>query len=175
MPTISQLVRKGRKKIKKKLRSTALRRSFNVQKRRTGELPSPQKRGVVTLVKTMTPKKPNSALRKVARVRLSNKMEITAYIPGIGHELAEHAIVLVRGGRVKDLPGVKYHLVRGKYDTTGVVGRKRGRSKYGTKKSGAVAPTAATVGGATTTPTEEGKEVVSEEVQEKPAEATAAT
>ncbi len=97
---------------------------------------SPFKRGVVILVKTMTPKKPNSALRKVARVRLSNKQEITAYIPGIGHELTEHAVVLVRSGRVKDLPGVKYHIVRGKYDVSGVVGRKKGRSKYGTKLSG---------------------------------------
>lgn len=114
------------------------------------EIKSPLKKGVVLLVKTMTPKKPNSALRKVARVRLSNKQEITAYIPGIGHELAEHSIVLVRGGRVKDLPGVKYHIVRGKYDTTGVVGRKKGRSRYGTKKSGAVTPLRATVGAAPT-------------------------
>jgi len=103
------------------------------------EFKSPFKRGVVLLVKTMTPKKPNSALRKVARVRLSNKQEITAYIPGIGHELVEHSIVMVRGGRVKDLPGVKYHIVRGKYDATGVVGRKKGRSRYGTKKGGTVA------------------------------------
>jgi small subunit ribosomal protein S12 len=99
------------------------------------EVSNPFKRGVVTLVKTMTPKKPNSALRKVARVRLSNKQEITAYIPGVGHNLAEHGIVLVRGGRVKDLPGVKYHIVRGKYDTSGVENRKRGRSRYGTKKT----------------------------------------
>lgn len=99
-------------------------------------MPSPQKRGVCTVVKTMTPKKPNSALRKVARVRLSNKQEVTVYIPGIGHELAEHSIVLIRGGRVKDLPGVKYHIIRGKYDTTGVVGRKKARSKYGTKIEG---------------------------------------
>lgn len=162
MPTISQLVRKGRKKIRKKFRSTALRRIFNARKRRISEQPSPYKRGVVTLVKTMTPKKPNSALRKVARVRLSNKMEITAYIPGIGHELAEHAIVLVRGGRVKDLPGVKYHIVRGKYDTTGVVGRKRGRSKYGTKKSGVVTPAVAATAGTTVTPKE--TEVTSAEV-----------
>ena len=136
MPTVSQLVRKGRKKIKKKIRATALRKFFNARTRHFNELTSPQKRGVVLLVKTMTPKKPNSALRKVARVRLSNRQEVTAYIPGIGHELAEHAIVMVRGGRVKDLPGVKYHIIRGKYDTTGVVGRKRGRSKYGTKKGG---------------------------------------
>lgn len=101
-------------------------------------MPSPQKRGVVTLVKTMTPKKPNSALRKVARVRLSNKQEITAYIQGVGHQLAEHSIVLIRGGRVRDLPGVKYHIVRGKHDDTGVVDRKSSRSKYGTKRGGKV-------------------------------------
>ena len=112
-----------------------MRRSFNAKDRRFVSSFSPQKRGVVTLVKTMTPKKPNSALRKVARVRLSNRSEITAYIQGEGHSLAEHGIVLVRGGRVKDLPGVKYHLVRGKLDLAGVVGRKRGRSKYGTKRS----------------------------------------
>jgi len=111
-----------------------LRKSFNARTRRMVESINSQKRGVVTLVKTMTPKKPNSALRKVARVRLSNKQEVTAYIQGIGHDLSEHAIVLVRGGRVKDLPGVKYHIVRGKYDTSGVVGRKSSRSKYGTKK-----------------------------------------
>ena len=105
-------------------------------------MPAPFKRGVVTLVKTMTPKKPNSALRKVARVRLSNKQEVTAYIGGIGHELTEHAIVMIRGGRVPDLPGVKYHIVRGKYDSTGVVNRKQGRSRYGTKAT-AVGPTAA--------------------------------
>lgn len=134
MPTVSQLIRKGRIKIKKKFRATALRKYFNAKKRVTKESKSPLKRGVVLLVKTMTPKKPNSALRKVARVRLSNKQEVTAYIPGVGHELAEHSIVLVRGGRVKDLPGVKYHIVRGKYDTTGVVGRKQGRSRYGAKK-----------------------------------------
>ncbi len=139
MPTISQLIRKGRRKIHKKVRATALRRSFNALKRQMISTVSPQKRGVVLAVKTMTPKKPNSALRKVARVRLSNKQEVTAYIPGEGHELAEHAIVMVRGGRVKDLPGVKYHIVRGKYDTTGVVGRKKARSKYGTKVSGATA------------------------------------
>lgn len=136
MPTISQLVRKGRKKITKKTKTTSLRRWFNAKDRRFSEFPSPFKRGVVVSVRTMTPKKPNSALRKVARVRFSNKQEVTAYIPGEGHELAEHAIVLVRGGRVKDLPGVKYHIVRGKYDTTGVVGRKASRSRYGTKKRG---------------------------------------
>lgn len=136
MPTISQLTRYGRKKIAKKRRATALRRSFNALKTKYLEIPSPQKRGVLTVVKTMTPKKPNSALRKVARVRLSNRQEVTAYIPGIGHELAEHAVVLIRGGRVKDLPGVKYHIIRGKLDTTGVVGRRKGRSLYGTKKEG---------------------------------------
>lgn len=133
MPTINQLVRYGRKKISKKIKATALRRSFNAKDRRYKTLFNPQKRGVVTVVKTMTPKKPNSALRKVARVRLSNRTEVTAYIPGEGHTLAEHGIVLVRGGRVKDLPGVKYHLVRGKFDLAGVIGRKKGRSRYGTK------------------------------------------
>lgn len=138
MPTISQLVRKGRKKVKKRVKSLVLRRVFSSQKGGVYELPSPQKRGVVTLVKTMTPKKPNSALRKVARVRLSNKQEITAYIQGVGHQLAEHSIVLIRGGRVRDLPGVKYHIVRGKHDDTGVVDRKSSRSKYGTKRGGKV-------------------------------------
>jgi len=136
MPTISQLIRKGRKKIPKKIKATALRRSFNSRTRRMSGSVNPQKRGVVTLVKTMTPKKPNSALRKVARVRLSNKQEVTAYIQGIGHDLSEHAIVLVRGGRVKDLPGVKYHIVRGKFDMSGVVGRKSSRSVYGAKREG---------------------------------------
>lgn len=142
MPTISQLVRKGRERAVKKTKTTALRRWFNAKDRKFGELHSPFKRGVVLSVRTMTPKKPNSALRKVARVRFSNKQEVTAYIPGEGHELAEHSIVMVRGGRVKDLPGVKYHIVRGKYDTTGVVGRQTGRSRYGAKKGGAnkVAP-----------------------------------
>jgi len=136
MPTINQLVRKGRKKTARKIKATALRRGFNAKDRRYTQDFNPQKRGVVTLVKTMTPKKPNSALRKVARVRLSNRTEVTAYIQGEGHSLAEHGIVLVRGGRVKDLPGVKYHLVRGKYDLAGVVGRKQGRSRYGTKAGG---------------------------------------
>ena len=140
MPTINQLVRKGRKKVVKKVKATALRRSFNAKDRRYIQNFNPQKRGVVTLVKTMTPKKPNSALRKVARVRLSNKTEVTAYIQGEGHNLAEHGIVLVRGGRVKDLPGVKYHLIRGKLDLEGVQGRKQGRSRYGTKKGGGPAP-----------------------------------
>ncbi len=160
MPTINQLIRHGRKSKIKRRRSTALRRAFNSRENRYVEYPSGQKRVVCIIVKTMTPRKPNSALRKVARVRLSNRQEITAYIPGIGHELAEHSVVLVRGGRVKDLPGVKYHIIRGKYDTTGVVGRKQGRSLYGTKKSGAVSGTqaAATVGAAAAkaqpTPTE---------------------
>jgi small subunit ribosomal protein S12 len=142
MPTLSQLAKKGRKRKTKKSRSTALRRTFNAKVREYKASISPQKRGVVTLVKTMTPKKPNSALRKVARVKLSNKMEVTAYIMGIGHSLSEHGIVLVRGGRVKDLPGVKYHVVRGKFDLLGVEGRKRSRSKYGTKRGmgGGAAP-----------------------------------
>jgi small subunit ribosomal protein S12 len=133
MPTLSQLTKKGRKKKTKKIQATALRRSFNAKDRKYTASNSPQKRGVVTLVKTMTPKKPNSALRKVARIKLSNKVDITAYIQGIGHSLSEHGIVLVRGGRVKDLPGVKYHLVRGKFDLLGVEGRKKSRSIYGTK------------------------------------------
>lgn len=136
MPTISQLVRHGRKRPGKKTKKAALRRWFNAKDRKFSELSSPFKRGVVIQVRTMTPKKPNSALRKVARVRLSNKHEVTAYIPGEGHELTEHAIVMVRGGRVKDLPGVKYTVVRGKYDTTGVVGRKSSKSRYGTKAGG---------------------------------------
>src|SRR5438045_4641310 len=133
MPTLSQLVKKGRKRKIKKIRATALRRSFNAKDRIYKAYNSPQKRGVVTLVKTMTPKKPNSALRKVARVKLSNKTEVTAYIQGVGHSLSEHGIVLIRGGRVKDLPGVKYHAVRGKFDLMGVEGRKTSRSIYGTK------------------------------------------
>lgn len=135
MPTLSQLAKSGRQKKGKKTRATALRRLFNAKHREYSEKNSPQKRGVVTLVKTMTPKKPNSALRKVARVKLSNKVEVTAYIQGVGHTLSEHGIVLVRGGRVKDLPGVKYHIVRGKFDLQGVEGRKTSRSKYGTKSS----------------------------------------
>ncbi|EKD90950.1 MAG: hypothetical protein ACD_30C00055G0003 [uncultured bacterium] len=144
MPTINQLVRKGRKIKSQKVKGTALRRSFNAKDRKYKTSFNPQKRGVVTLVRTMTPKKPNSALRKVARVRLSNRTEVTAYIQGIGHDLAEHGIVLVRGGRVKDLPGVKYHLVRGKFDLSGTANRKSSRSKYGAKKSGGgAAPRAA--------------------------------
>ena len=136
MPALSQLAKQGRHRKIKKVRSTGLRRIYNAKERRYKDLNSPQKRGVVTLVKTMTPKKPNSALRKVARVKLSNRSEVTAYIQGVGHSLAEHGIVLVRGGRVKDLPGVKYHIIRGKFDLQGVEGRKSSRSKYGAKKSG---------------------------------------
>ncbi len=137
MPTINQLIRKGRKSKPNKVKATALRRSYNSNTGRMVKTTNPQKRGVCTVVKTMTPKKPNSALRKVARVRLSNKMEVTAYIMGEGHSLAEHSIVLIRGGRVKDLPGVKYHVVRGKYDAAGVDGRKTSRSKYGVKRPSA--------------------------------------
>ncbi len=134
MPTINQLIRKGGRKAKpKKIKAAALRKNFNALKNRPSNATNPQKRGVCTLVKTMTPKKPNSALRKVARVRLSNKQEVTAYIQGEGHNLAEHSVVLVRGGRVKDLPGVKYHIVRGVLDCAGVDGRKTSRSKYGVK------------------------------------------
>ena len=136
MPTLNQLAKRGRNKKSKKVKATALRRIFNAKERLYKNIESPQKRGVVTLVKTMTPKKPNSALRKVARVKLSNRTEVTAYIQGVGHTLSEHGIVLVRGGRVKDLPGVKYHIVRGKYDLQGVDGRKSSRSKYGVKRAG---------------------------------------
>ena len=134
MPTINQLVRKPRKSKTKQSDSPALNRGFNSKKKQFTNLNSPQKRGVCTRVGTMTPKKPNSALRKYARVRLSNNFEVNAYIPGIGHNLQEHSVVLVRGGRVKDLPGVRYHIVRGALDTSGVDGRRQGRSLYGTKK-----------------------------------------
>jgi len=134
MPTVNQLVRHGRHAKSKKRKGSALRKGYNATKRKMVEYPSPQKRGVCTIVKTMTPRKPNSALRKVARVRLSNKQEVTAYIMGEGHNLAEHSVVLIRGGYVKDLPGVKYHIVRGKYDTAGVEKRMTSRSKYGTKR-----------------------------------------
>ena len=134
MPTINQLLKHKRQKRVKKSRAAALKTSFNALERKYVQTNNPLKRGVCTVVRTMTPKKPNSALRKVARVRLSNRMEVTAYIQGVGHNLAEHSIVLVRGGRVKDLPGVKYHIVRGKFDTAGVSGRTTSRSKYGTKK-----------------------------------------
>ena len=134
MPTINQLVRKGRKARTYKSKAPALNKGYNSLKNRSIDLSSPQKRGVCTRVGTMTPKKPNSALRKYARVRLSNGMEVTAYIPGIGHNLQEHSVVMIRGGRVKDLPGVRYHIIRGTKDTQGVTDRKRSRSKYGTKK-----------------------------------------
>ena len=136
MPTINQLVRKGRKPKKSKSKAPALQYTLNVyqQQRTRRKKGAPQKRGVCTVVKTMTPKKPNSALRKVARVRLSNNIEVTAYIPGEGHSLQEHSVVLVRGGRVKDLPGVRYHIVRGTLDTDGVKNREQGRSKYGAKR-----------------------------------------
>lgn len=134
MPTFNQLVKKSRKSLKKKSTAPALQRGLNSLKRQPIDLNSPQKRGVCTVVKTTTPKKPNSALRKVARVRLTNGIEVTAYIPGIGHNLQEHSVVLIRGGRVKDLPGVRYHIVRGTLDTAGVDKRAQGRSKYGTKR-----------------------------------------
>lgn len=136
MPTVNQLIKKGRKSKKKKSKTPALETVFDVLKRRRKKLPkgSPFKRGVCIKVTTVTPKKPNSALRKIARVRLSNGQEVTAYIPGIGHNLQEHSIVLIRGGRVKDLPGVRYHIIRGVYDTQGVEGRKQARSLYGAKK-----------------------------------------
>lgn len=136
MPTLSQLAKRGRKKKIKKVKATGLRKLFNARERIYKNIEAPQKRGVVTLVKTMTPRKPNSALRKVARVKLSNRTEVTAYIQGIGHSLSEHGIVLVRGGRVKDLAGVKYHIVRGKFDLQGVESRRSSRSKYGTKRPG---------------------------------------
>ncbi|MFA7308620.1 MAG: 30S ribosomal protein S12 [Patescibacteria group bacterium] len=141
MPTINQLVRKGRKKITQKSKSPALLKNFNSIKNKVTDSPkgAPFKRGVCTKVTTMTPKKPNSALRKIARVRLTNGMEVTAYIPGIGHNLQEHSVVVIRGGRVKDLPGVRYHIVRGMLDAGGVDKRKQGRSRYGAKKAGAAA------------------------------------
>lgn len=134
MPTINQLIKKGRKKIKKRSKTPVLEFGFNVLKNRPRRYPSPFKKGVCLKVFTVTPKKPNSALRKVARVRLTNGAEVTAYIPGEGHNLQEHSVVLLRGGRVKDLPGVRYHIVRGVLDTAGVEERKQSRSKYGTKK-----------------------------------------
>ncbi|MBQ3848182.1 MAG: 30S ribosomal protein S12 [Clostridia bacterium] len=134
MPTFNQLVRKGRETMEKKSTSPALQKTFNSLSKRSVDLSSPQKRGVCTAVRTTTPKKPNSALRKIARVRLTNGMEVTAYIPGIGHNLQEHSVVLIRGGRVKDLPGVRYHIVRGTLDTAGVATRRQSRSKYGAKR-----------------------------------------
>lgn len=135
MPTISQLVRKGRENKSTKSKSPALQRGYNSRKKTATITSSPQKRGVCTVVKTQTPRKPNSALRKVARVRLTNTMEVTAYIPGIGHNLQEHSVVLIRGGRVKDLPGVRYHIVRGVLDTAGVANRVQSKSKYGAKRA----------------------------------------
>ncbi|AFU16239.1 30S ribosomal protein S12 [Bacillus cereus ATCC 10876] len=134
MPTINQLVRNGRTDKVWKSKSPALNKGFNSLKKKSTDISAPQKRGVCTRVGTMTPKKPNSALRKYARVRLTNGIEVTAYIPGIGHNLQEHSVVLIRGGRVKDLPGVRYHIVRGALDTAGVDKRMQGRSKYGTKR-----------------------------------------
>ena len=133
MPTFNQLVRKGREVLEKKSTAPALLKGYNSKKRTAIDQNSPQKRGVCTAIRTQTPKKPNSALRKVARVRLTNSMEVTAYIPGIGHNLQEHSVVLIRGGRVKDLPGVRYHIIRGTLDAQGVANRKQSRSKYGAK------------------------------------------
>ena len=134
MPTFNQLVRKGREEVVVKSTAPALQVGFNSLRKKTIDQSAPQKRGVCTTVKTMTPKKPNSALRKIARVRLTNGMEVSAYIPGIGHNLQEHSVVMIRGGRVKDLPGVRYHIIRGTLDTQGVNGRMQGRSKYGAKR-----------------------------------------
>ena len=134
MPTINQLIRKPRKKIRKKPKTPALKKSFNLLKNKPHFYNSPFKRGVVTKVSTVTPRKPNSALRKIARVKLTNGSEVTAYIPGEGHNIQEHSVVLVRGGRVKDLPGVRYHIIRGALDAEGVAKRKQQRSKYGTKR-----------------------------------------
>ncbi|MEG2053838.1 MAG: 30S ribosomal protein S12 [Oscillospiraceae bacterium] len=134
MPTFNQLVRKGREVLVKKSTAPALQKGYNAQKKQYTDLSAPQKRGVCTSVRTMTPKKPNSALRKVARVKLTNGIEVTSYIPGIGHNLQEHSVVLIRGGRVKDLPGVRYHIVRGTLDTQGVAKRMQARSKYGAKR-----------------------------------------
>jgi small subunit ribosomal protein S12 len=134
MPTFNQLVRTGRKTSKKKSTAPALQKSLNSLKKKTTDKSSPQKRGVCTAVRTATPKKPNSALRKIARVRLTNGIEVTAYIPGIGHNLQEHSVVLIRGGRVRDLPGTRYHIIRGTLDAQGVNGRLQSRSKYGAKK-----------------------------------------
>ena len=135
MPTFNQLVRKGRETSVKKYTAPALLKNLNTLKKKTTNLNSPQKRGVCTSVKTMTPKKPNSALRKMARVRLTKGIEVSAYIPGVGHNLQEHSVVLIRGGRVKDLPGVRYHIIRGTLDTAGVANRNQARSKYGAKKA----------------------------------------
>ena len=134
MPTFNQLVRSGRKQATYKSTAPALQKGLNTLENKSTDLPSPQKRGVCTAVRTTSPKKPNSALRKIARVRLTNGMEVSAYIPGVGHNLQEHSVVLIRGGRVKDLPGVRYHIIRGTLDTQGVQGRMQSRSKYGAKR-----------------------------------------
>ena len=134
MPTINQLVRKGREKVEYQSTAPALQKGYNALKRKSTNNSSPQKRGVCTSVKTVTPRKPNSALRKIARVRLSNGIEVSSYIPGVGHNLQEHSVVLIRGGRVKDLPGVRYHIVRGTLDAQGVANRNQARSKYGAKR-----------------------------------------
>ena len=134
MPTFNQLVRKGRDQVTYKSNSPAMQHGLNTLKNKETNQPSPQKRGVCTAVRTSTPKKPNSALRKIARVKLTNGYEVTAYIPGVGHSLQEHSVVMIRGGRVKDLPGVRYHIIRGTLDTQGVQGRMQGRSKYGAKR-----------------------------------------
>jgi small subunit ribosomal protein S12 len=134
MPTFNQLVRKGRKNVEKKSTSPALQKGLNTLKKKQTNISSPQKRGVCTNVRTATPKKPNSALRKIARVRLSNGMEVTGYIPGEGHNLQEHSVVLLRGGKLKDVPGVRYHIIRGTLDTAGVANRMQSRSKYGAKR-----------------------------------------
>lgn len=134
MPTINQLVRKGRKEVTKKSTAPALQKGFNSLRKKSTNTSAPHKRGVCTAVKTATPKKPNSALRKIARVRLTNGIEVTGYIPGEGHNLQEHSVVLIRGGRIKDLPGTRYHIVRGTLDTAGVADRRQSRSKYGAKK-----------------------------------------
>ena len=143
MPTFNQLVRHGREQVTYKSTAPALQKGLNTLKKAPTDLASPQTRGVCTTVRTSTPKKPNSALRKIARVRLTNGIEVTAYIPGIGHNLQEHSVVMIRGGRVKDLPGVRYHIIRGTLDTQGVANRKQGRSLYGAKrpKAGAAAKT----------------------------------
>ena len=143
MPTFNQLVKSGREVAVRKAKAPALLKGWNSKKRLSIDQNSPQKRGVCTVVKTATPKKPNSALRKIARVRLSNGIEVSAYIPGVGHNLQEHSVVMIRGGRVKDLPGVRYHIIRGSLDTQGVTGRMQARSKYGAKRPKAGAAKAA--------------------------------
>ncbi len=141
MPTFNQLVRHGREKVTYKSTAPALQKGLNTLKKRQTDISSPQKRGVCTAVRTATPKKPNSALRKIARVRLSNSVEVSAYIPGVGHNLQEHSVIMIRGGRVKDIPGVRYHIIRGTLDTQGVANRRQSRSKYGAKRPKATAAT----------------------------------